>query len=119
VGLAKATADLVHLTLTSPNYVFRDEVLTDGAALLAPAERLQNVTYTLADAPPEVAGLSSLTPNDYVQTPELMQRTVDAVLATPEARAKLLRFFVAWLEVKEPDEFTIATNVFPEFTPQV
>ena len=36
-----------------------------------------------------------------------------------EARAKLLRFFVAWLEVKEPDEFTIATSAFPEFTPEV
>jgi hypothetical protein len=41
------------------------------------------------------------------------------VLASPEARAKLLRFFVAWLEVKEPDEFAIATSVFPEFTPAV
>ena len=34
-----------------------------------------------------------------------------------EARAKLLRFFLAWLEVKEPDEFTIAASAFPEFTP--
>ena len=41
------------------------------------------------------------------------------MLATPEARAKLLRFFLAWLEVKEPDEFTIAPSVFPEFTPAV
>jgi Protein of unknown function (DUF1588)/Protein of unknown function (DUF1592) len=40
-------------------------------------------------------------------------------MATPQARTKLLRFFKAWLEVKEPDEFTIATSVFPEFTPEV
>jgi hypothetical protein len=119
VGIANATADLVDLTLTSPHYVFRDEVLTDGAALLNPAERLQNITYTLADAPPEVAGFSSLAPNDSVATPEMVEKTVQAVMATSEARAKLLRFFVAWLEVKEPDEFTIATNVFPEFTPEV
>src|SRR6185436_1648774 len=68
---------------------------------------------------PETAGLSSLTPGAYLQTPELEQKTIDQVLATSEARAKLLRFFVAWLEVKEPDEFTIAANVFPEFTPEV
>ena len=48
-----------------------------------------------------------------------MQATVDRMLATPEARAKLLRFFISWLEVKEPDEFTIAPSVFPEFTPAV
>ena len=43
--------------------------------------------------------------------------TVDRLLATPEARAKLMRFFISWLEVKEPDDFTIAPSVFPEFTP--
>ncbi len=118
VGLADATADLVDLTLTSPNYVFRDEVLTDGP-VLRPAQRLENISYTLADASPEAAGLSSLTPDAYLSTPELEQKTIDQVLATAEARAKLLRFFVAWLEVKEPDEFTIAPSVFPEFTPEV
>jgi hypothetical protein len=119
VGLPSATADLVDLALTSPNYVFRDEVLTDASSVLLPAQRLQNITYTLADAPPETVGLSSATPNAYLLTPELAQKTIDQVLATPEARAKLLRFFVAWLEVKEPEEFTIATSVFPEFTLEV
>ena len=49
VGLPAATADLVDVTLTSPGYVFRDEVLTDAAGLLLPAQRLQHMTYTLAD----------------------------------------------------------------------
>jgi hypothetical protein len=53
VGLAAATADLVDLTLTSPGYAFREEVLTDGSGVLQPAQRLQNITYTLADAPPK------------------------------------------------------------------
>jgi hypothetical protein len=118
-GLPNATAELVDLTLTSPNYVFRDEVLTDATNLLLPAQQLSNMTYTLADAPPETVGLSSATPTSYLQTPELAQKTIDQILATPEARAKLVRFFVAWLEVKEPDEFTIASSVFPEFTPEV
>ena len=32
-----------------------------------------------------------------------MAATVDKLLATPEARAKLMRFFISWLEVREPD----------------
>ncbi|HEX9294382.1 MAG TPA: DUF1588 domain-containing protein [Polyangiaceae bacterium] len=119
VGRADATADLVDVTLTSPNYVFRDEVLTDAAGLMMPAQELAHITYTLADAPPETVGLSSATPKAYLETPDLLQATIDRVLATQEARAKLLRFFVAWLEVKEPDEFTIASSIFPEFTPEV
>ena len=118
-GAPAATAELVDLTLSSPSYVFRDEVLTDTANLLLPAQQLQNVTYTLADAPPETVGLSSATPNVHLQTPAQVEKTIDQVLGSPEARAKLLRFFVAWLEVKEPDEFTIAPSVFPEFTPEV
>src|SRR5579859_1894987 len=119
VGIPAAVADLVDVTLTAPNYVFRDEVLTDPSSMLLPAELLQNVTYTLADATTETMGLSSLTPASYVQNPDTLQNTIDQVLATNEARAKLLRFFLAWLEVKEPEEFTIAASTFPEFTPEV
>jgi hypothetical protein len=119
VGLAEATSTLVDLVLTSPHYAFRDEVLTDAAGALKPAEQLQNITYTLTDAPPEAVGLSSVDPSAYVATPELAQQTIDRVLESAEARAKLTRFFMAWLEVKEPDEFTIATSTFPEFTPEV
>ena len=36
VGLPDAVADLVDVTLGSPNYVYRDEVLTDGAGVLQP-----------------------------------------------------------------------------------
>ena len=38
VGLPAATADLVDVVLTSPSYVFRDEVLTD--AVVAGEERI-------------------------------------------------------------------------------
>jgi len=117
VGLPDAVADLVDVTLSSPNYVYRDEVLTDGATLLQPAQRLQAMTYTLADAPPETVGLSSAAPAASLATADDVARTVDLLLGTPEARAKLMRFFVSWLEVKEPADFTIAPSVFPEFTP--
>jgi len=119
VGVAEATADLIDVTLTSHAYVFRDEVLTDAAGWLLPAQRLQHLTYTLADAPPEALGLSFAEAEALVGTPEAIEATVARVLQTPEARDKLLRFFVAWLEVREPDEFTIDAGVFPEFTPEV
>jgi hypothetical protein len=119
VGFAQATAEFVELVLTAPNYVFRDETAagTDGA--LSHPQALQNLTYTLADAPPEALGLSSLAAEQHVGSPERLRETVNAVLESPEARAKLLRYFKAWLEIKEPDEFTIASSVFPEFTPDV
>jgi hypothetical protein len=117
VGLPDAVADLVDVTLTSPNYVYRDEVLTDASGVLQPAQRLQQMSYTLADAPPETVGLSSATPAASLASPDAVAMTVDRLLATPEARAKLMRFFVSWLEVKEPADFTIAPSVFPEFTP--
>jgi hypothetical protein len=117
-GLPAATAELVDLTLSSPSYVFRDEVSTDTSSALLPAHQLQNLTYSLADAPPETVGLSSATPGPYLQA-SAIDKTIDQVLASPQARAKLIRFFIAWLEIKEPDEFTIAPSVFPEFTPAV
>ena len=119
VGLAAATADLVDVTLTSPSYVFRQEVTTDARGMLLAAEQLQNVTYTLADSPPEALGLSHDDAMTLVGTPEALNATVARVMATPAARDKLVRFFLAWLEVKAPDEFTIATNVFPEWTPEL
>jgi hypothetical protein len=119
VGLPDATADLVDLTLTSPSYVFREEVQTDAQGTLLPAQLLQSLTYTLADVPPEALGLSSGDAPALVGTPEALQGTVERVLAAPEARDKLVRFFLAWLEVRAPDELGIALNVFPEFTAEV
>jgi hypothetical protein len=119
VGLADATADLVDVTLTSQSYVFRKELQTDATERLLPAELAQNLTYTLADAPPAALGLSPLAVGAEALPQAELERLVDQVLATPEARAKLLRFFMAWLEVREPDELDLAPSVFPELTPEV
>ena len=48
VGLPEATGDLVDVTLTSPGFVFRDEVQTGADQRLLPAHLLQALTYTLA-----------------------------------------------------------------------
>jgi hypothetical protein len=118
VGLAQATADLVDVTLASPGYAFREEVRTDAVGRLLPAQLLQNASYTLTDAPPAALGLTL--PAEVISLPEAeLDRSVEQVLATPEARQKLLRFFMAWLEVREPDELDLAPSVFPELTPEV
>ncbi len=118
VGLPDATADLVDVTLTSPGFVYRDEVLTDASGLLLPAQHLQQITYTLADAPPETIGLSSATPGNYLASAAATQKTIDQVLASPEARDKLMRFFLAWLEVKEPDQFASRRPCSPSSRPR-
>jgi hypothetical protein len=119
VGLETAVADLVDVTLTSPAYVFREEIATDANGVLLPPQQLQHLTYTLADAPPEALGLAYDQAPALVGTPDALASTVTRVLATPQARDKLVRFFLAWLEVKDPAEFAIATNVFPEWTPEL
>ena len=119
VGLPDATADLVSLVMTSPSFVYRDEVQTDAAGALLPAQRLQSMTYTLADAPPEAVGLSSAAPGAGLQDAASLGATIEGILATPAARAKLMRFFLAWLEVRDVDQYTIDPTAFPEFTPAV
>ena len=119
VGIAQATADLVDVTLSSPGYVFREEVRTESDGRLLPAQLLQNLSYTLADAPPDAVGLTLPTKDAPRLQDSELSAAVEKVLATPAARAKLLRFFSAWLEIKEPIEFDLSPSVYPEFTPAV
>ncbi len=117
--LATATGDLVDITLSSPQFLFREEYeISASTAQLVPAEQLQLLTYGLADAPPEKLAMNSLNAASYVSA-SAQPATINAVLSTPEARAKLSRFFLAWLEVKEASEYNLAPSLFPEFTSQV
>ena len=119
VGLAAATADLVDVTLTSPSYLFREEVQTSADQRLLPAQLLQNLSYTLADSPPEAVGLTAPSAGAKAFGDSDVSQAVEQVLATPAARAKLLRFFTTWLEVKEPQDIDLSPGVYPEFTPAV
>lgn len=105
VSLADATADLVDVTLTSPHYVFRDEVLTGATGTLLPAQLLQHVTYTLADSHPAAVGIPSDTATTAVGTSAALQSTLAHVLASPAARDKLTRFIMTWLEIQQPEQF--------------
>jgi hypothetical protein len=119
VGIAQATADLVSVTLTSPGYVFREEVQTAADGRLLPAHLLQNLSYTLADAPPEAVGLATPAKDAKPLRDSEVSQAVEQVMGTPAARAKLLRFFTTWLEVKEPQDFDLSPSVYPEFTADV
>jgi hypothetical protein len=118
VGLAQAAADLVELTFTSPSFVFREEVSTDAGGQLLPAQLLQNLSYTLADSPPEALGFATPPPNAAALDEAEVSLAVQQALEKPAARAKLLRFFLAWLEVREPAELDISPSVYPELTPE-
>lgn len=117
VGWEQATADLVDVVLTSPGYLFRTEVPATSQQSLSPAQAAQSLTFTLTDAPPEAVGLAPGAADALASDEVQRKQTIDRLLATPGGRSKLQRFFMAWLEVKEPDEFTIASAAFPEFTP--
>ncbi len=119
VGYAQATAELVEVVLHSPHFLFRKELDVDKHSRLSPPQLLQAVTYTLADASPERLKLESRQADVYLKTGAEAAPTIRSILASAEAREKLVRFFKAWLELKEPGEFTISQQTFPEFTPQL
>ena len=118
-GYAVASGNLVEVVLNSPSFLYRMETDVTKSRRLAPAQLLQSVTYTIADAPAERLDLDSSVAERYLRTGVEAASTLKAVVATPEAREKLVRFFKAWLEVREPADFTISKEVFAEFTPEL
>ena len=110
-----ATGDLVEVVLNSPHFLFRKEIDNDADRGLVQARRLQALTYTLADAPPEAFNLRSEQAPGYFRSGQTAAATLDAIITAPQAREKLKRFFATWLEIKEPSEFTISPNYYPEF----
>ena len=116
-GIGQAAADLVEVVLSSPDFLFRKELEIGPTGELVPAQRLETLAYTLADAPPEALGLDPAKAASYFAgSPDTL---VERIAASPAARAKLQRFFKAWLEIKEPADFTISRQAFPEFTQEL
>ena len=111
----QATGDLVELVLMSPDFLFRKEQVDVYRGRPVPGQDLQALTYTLADAPPDKLKISSQSAAEVLQRPDDAQQVTATILASKEAREKLVRFFKAWLEIKEPGEFTISQQAFPAF----
>ncbi len=119
VGLAEAARDLVDVTLTSPHFIFRDEVHRDAQGRLEAAQRLQHLTYALADMPPNAVGLQDAA-QDYFASDSTRQQTVRQILDSPAARDKLARFVLAWLEIPEDASgFNLSPQHFPQFDAEV
>lgn len=115
-GVPQATADLVEVVLNSPGFLFRRELDTDGGDRLSLPQRLQAISYTMADAPASALGFPSSNAVALLADAESTRSTIGSILTTKAAREKLVRFFRAWLELREPGDFTISTKVFPEFS---
>ncbi len=115
----QATGDLVEVVLNSPAFLFRKEIDSEPERSLAEARRLQTLTYTLADAPPEAFALQSANASQYFRSGQQAAITLDTIITAPAAKDKLKRFFNAWLEIKEPADFTISTNYYADFNPQL
>ncbi|MGE0699693.1 MAG: DUF1588 domain-containing protein [Hyphomicrobiaceae bacterium] len=118
-GPGQAAGELVEIVLNSPDFLFRRELSIDATGLLAPAEQLEALAYTLADVPPAKLGLESAGAAKYLATAADRAALAERIVTSPEARAKLVRFFKAWLEIREPGEYAISREAFPEFTPEV
>ena len=119
VGFGQATAELVEVVLSSPHFLFRRETDVGRNNRLTPAQLLQAVTYTLADAPPERLKLNSADAAQYLRNGNEAAATISAIAASTESREKLVRFFKAWLEIRDEGDFTISPQVFPDFTPKL
>ena len=118
-GLGPAVAELVEVVLNSPDFLFRKEVDVDAGGALVPAQRLETLAYSLADAPPDKLGFDPANAERHWKSEADAKAAVEKMLASADAREKLVRFFKAWLEIKEPAEFTISREAFPEFGPEL
>ncbi|MBS0242039.1 MAG: DUF1588 domain-containing protein [Proteobacteria bacterium] len=116
-GPGEAAGDLVEVVLNSPDFLFRRELATGADNRLSAADRLTELTYMLADVPPTRLALDDAA--KLLDGGERQAATIAGIVGSREARAKLRRFLKAWLEIREPAEFTISRAAFPEFTPEL
>ena len=116
LGHAQATSNLVERVLMSPHFLFRKEQV-DGTrrGRSTPGQDLEALTYIIADVPPEKLRFDPANALAYVIYADDAARTVQEIMASKEAREKLVHFFKAWLEIAEPSEFTISAQTFPAF----
>lgn len=114
-GFEQATGDLVEVVLNSPHFLYRNDL--DSERTRSKARLLQSLTYTFTDAPPSALNFKPEQAAAYFRSRQDAAVTLDAVLTAPAARDKLKRFFIAWLEIKDPADFTISPNYYSDFNP--
>lgn len=115
-GLNMAAASLVETVMTSPYFLFRSESQLSAKSSMSPNEVVQNLSYTLTDAPPVQFGVNVDNATDKIRDVASMQQFSQELLKTRQSTVKLINFFKDWLEVKEAEEITKDKVTFPSFT---
>ena len=92
-GAEQAASDLVEIVLNSPHFLFRKEIDITKGNRLVPAQLLQSVSYTIADAPPDALNLKSENASQNLRSGAEAATTINTIVASPASRAKLMRFF--------------------------
>jgi hypothetical protein len=118
-GLGAAAGDLVEVVLNAPDFLFRRELDIDRSRRLSPPQLLQALTYIIADAPPDAIGLDSANAGAIVGRGTDRDALLKTIATSAPAREKMLRFFKAWLELKDAGDFTISPVVYPDFNPKL
>jgi hypothetical protein len=109
--------------LSSAEFLFRIEVdpnpsSTDKHPLNA-YELASRLSYFLWSSAPDEALLGSAADNSLTQDDKLVA-TVDRMLADPTKSARLVQNFAGqWLGARKLPEHAAATNVFPDWSPQL
>jgi hypothetical protein len=126
--LGSATEGLhyaVEAMLQSPQFIYRVEVGQPDPAAAKPGRvRFDNyeiatrMSYLLVDSTPDAALLDAAGRGD-VATPDGIRREGERLLALPQARTALMRFFNELLRLDEVATLGKDPMLFPSFTPSV
>jgi hypothetical protein len=119
-GKDEAVKMTYEAALQSPWFLFRWETgqSTGAKVALTPYELASELSYLIADIPPSAALLAAADDGTLLKA-DVRERLARGLLAEPAARAKLGRFFSAYLhlDVLADPNRTKDPVAFPQFTP--
>jgi hypothetical protein len=115
-NLGEASADFVEAILTSPRFLYRDEVNSVESSNISGHDLVANLALTITDKIPAQIGVDSDSTAANLKNQKNISDLALKILNTPAASEKLASFFWSWLELKESDSITKSTAVFPDFT---
>jgi hypothetical protein len=118
-----AFKSVVQTLVLSPNFLFRTELGTGGAAgtttALTDHELAAALSYMLTDGPPD-ATLAGLAASGKLHDPEMLAAQARRLLAGGPQAAKIVgSFFRQWLQFDALPELSKDATLFPTYTPEL